>query len=78
MNKSDKNVCNLGTFILVSDRENKINTKVISTIKKKKGEEASHVILNKLVKEGIAQDFTETIFLPTLKIVASKKSVRSQ
>lgn len=78
MNKSDKNVCNLGTFILVSDRENKINTKVISTIKKKKCEEASHVILNKLVKEGIAQDFTETRFLPTLKIVASKKSVRSQ
>lgn len=78
MNKSDKNVCNLGTFILVLDRENKINTKVISTMKKKESEDASHAILNKLVKEGIAEDFTETIFLPTLKVVTSKKSVRSQ
>lgn len=47
-------------------------------MKKKESEDASHAILNKLVKEGIAEDFTETIFLPTLKAVTSKKSVRSQ
>lgn len=63
MNKADK-ISNHGKFILVLDRENKINTKEISTVNKKESECASHVIFNKVIKgrQGLSKNFTDTLY----------------
>lgn len=60
MSKTDKNLYNHETVILVLNRENKINTKVISIMKKKECGGTSHTILNKLIREGLSEEFTDT------------------
>ena len=76
MDKSDKGLCSHGTFTLVLDRKNKINTKVVSTINKK--EKAGHIILNKVIKGRTIWKFHwYTIFLPCLETVTSKKQLKA-